>query len=227
MNNKSFVSPASTKTACTTAFSLNLANLSNQATVEEIEQLEQILSNEKSHAKQWKKHLLAIITIVLSLVVNLLRGAKGEESFLEIEKCGLIDWSIFFAFVFVALCLSYVGIRTVRTEQSLKQKIGIGLAKSDIRFQGKKLFNLLFFAFVGGWVSGALGLGGGSIFNPLMISMGVPPSVSTSTGMYMIMYSTMASSVIFISYGALDLPFSIWLGFWTVLGIIVGLAVIK
>jgi len=28
-------------------------------------------------------------------------------------------------------------------------------------------------AFYGGWVAGALGLGGGAIFNPALISMGV------------------------------------------------------
>jgi len=86
---------------------------------------------------------------------------------------------------------------------------------------------LLFFAFVGGWVSGALGLGGGSIYNPLLISMGVPPTVSTSTGMYMIMLSSFVSSALYIMYGRLDIQFGLWLGFWTTLGIIFGLQVIK
>lgn len=82
---------------------------------------------------------------------------------------------------------------------------------------------LLFFAFVGGWVSGAFGLGGGSVFNPLMIELGVPPTVSTSTGMYMIMFSTAASSVIYITYGALNEEYAIWLGLWSILGIIGGI----
>ena len=60
---------------------------------------------------------------------------------------------------------------------------------------------LLIFAFAGGWVGGALGLGGGSIFNPLMIALGVPPSVSTSTGMYMIMFSSAATTIIYFVYG--------------------------
>lgn len=56
----------------------------------------------------------------------------------------------------------------------------------------------------GGWVSGALGLGGGSIFNPLMISLGVPPSVSTATGMYMILWSASASSIMYYTFGTLN-----------------------
>ena len=98
---------------------------------------------------------------------------------------------------------------------------------SDIRYSGVQLKSLLFFAFVGGWVGGALGLGGGSIFNPLMISLGVPPSVSTSTGMYMIMFSTGASTLMFKTYGALNLTFGFWLGFWCSFGILIGVSLVN
>jgi uncharacterized membrane protein YfcA len=60
-----------------------------------------------------------------------------------------------------------------------------------------------------------------------MIAMGIPPVVSTSTGMYMIMLSTFSSSIIYISYDQLNIPYSLWLGFWTGLGILFGLIVIK
>ena len=122
---------------------------------------------------------------------------------------------------------SFLGVVLNRKEQALKQKVGRGRGPSDISFEGKQLFNLCFFAFVGGWVSGALGLGGGSIFNPLMISMGVPPSVSTSTGMYMIMFSTAASSTIYIAYGAMDLQFAVWLSCWSSMGIMTGITIVN
>ena len=101
------------------------------------------------------------------------------------------------------------------------------MVPSDIRYSGFQLKSLLFFAFVGGWVGGALGLGGGSIFNPLMISLGVPPSVSTSTGMYMIMFSTGASTLMFYTYGALNLTFGLWLGFWCSFGILIGVSLVN
>ena len=53
----------------------------------------------------------------------------------------------------------------------------------------------MFIAFAGGWVSGALGLGGGAIFNPVLLSMGIPPGVSSSTGMYLVMFTTFGSSI--------------------------------
>ena len=59
-----------------------------------------------------------------------------------------------------------------------------------------------------------------------MIELGVPPTVSTSTGMYMIMFSTCASSVIYITYGVLNQEFAIWLGFWSIIGIIGGIKLV-
>ena len=60
-------------------------------------------------------------------------------------------------------------------EQKLKIKFGSGLTQSEIPLAGFPLFKLLFFAFTGGLISGALGMGGGSIFNPLLLSFGIPP----------------------------------------------------
>jgi uncharacterized membrane protein YfcA len=60
-----------------------------------------------------------------------------------------------------------------------------------------------------------------------MISLGVPPSVSTSTGMYMIMYSSAASTIVYLTYGQLNLPFSFWLSFWCSMGIIIGISLIN
>lgn len=186
-----------------------------------------MLENENSHLKQWPKHLLAFSVTLLSLLVNFMRGSKRFPSIVGIPKCGAGDWLLVVFFVIFMAVLSVLGVKVNKREQWLKEFVGRGMGSNDIKFSGKQLFNLLFFAFVGGWVSGALGLGGGSIFNPLMISMGVPPSVSTSTGMYMIMFSTAASSIIYISYGAMDGQFAIWLSAWSTLGILSGITIIN
>jgi uncharacterized membrane protein YfcA len=125
------------------------------------------------------------------------------------------------------LLLSYIGLRINKHEQRLKIVVGRGIVQSDIRYSGKQLRNLLLGALFGGWVSGALGLGGGSIFNPLMISLGVPPSVSTATGMYMILWSASASSIMYYTFGTLNVTFALWLSFWCCIGIVVGVSLVN
>ena len=105
----------------------------------------------------------------------------------------------------------------------LKLKYGLGICHSDIIYTAQTVGKLVVYAFVGGLVSGALGLGGGAIYNPLLLSMGVPPAVSSATGMYMIMFSTMGSSIIYILYQVLEFEYALWIGLWCVLGSIAGL----
>jgi uncharacterized membrane protein YfcA len=170
--------------------------------------------------KQWAKHLLALTTVVLSLVVNFIRGSKSAPG--RVKRCSDLDGAILVFFFVLMVSLSLLGVCINRREQALKVKVGRGLVPSDIRYRGSQLVYLLFFAFCGGWVSGAIGLGGSSIFNPLMISMGVPPLVATSTAMYMILYSSTASTVIYFTYGALDLPYAAWISLWCSLGVLIG-----
>jgi uncharacterized membrane protein YfcA len=101
------------------------------------------------------------------------------------------------------------------------------MCKGDVRFERKVVTKLVIFALLGGWVSGALGLGGGAIFNPLLLSMGVPPSVASSTGMYMIMFSTAGSSITYIVFGTLNMEFALWIGLWCTIASLAGLVILN
>ena len=85
-------------------------------TPEEQNELIQMLEAEKSHFKQWRKHLMAILIILISLTVNFLRGSRRTPSIVGITKCGTLDWTIFLSFIVIALLLSYVGVRINKRE---------------------------------------------------------------------------------------------------------------
>lgn len=182
-----------------------------------------MLCAENSHLKQWPKILFSFIVVATNLAVTLVRG---NNPLIDIQKCSSLDWSVLGLFVLAMLFMSSIGLMWNRKEQALKEKAGV-LIDSDIRYSGCQLLKLLLGALFGGWVGGALGLGGGSIFNPLMISLGVPPSVSTSTGMFMIMFSTGASTMMYIAAGSLDISFAIWLSAWCSIGIVLGISMLN
>ena len=100
------------------------------------------------------------------------------------------------------------------------------MARSDVIFNRKNLTKLLFLGLVGGFFSGALGRGGGTIFNPILLGMGVPPKVSSATAMYMIIFSTATSTSLFFIHGVINMEFALWLGLWSSIGCILGLAVV-
>lgn len=76
-------------------------------------------------------------------------------------------------------------------------------------------------------MAGALGLGGGVIFNPLLLSMGVPPKVSSATGMYLITFSKIATCLIYFLSGELLLDYGLWASLWSCVGSILGLKAVN
>lgn len=99
----------------------------------------------------------------------------------------------------------------------------MNLAHNDLIFEGYTLKMVLGLGFGGGWVAGALGLGGGVIFNPLLMSLGVPPKVSSATGMYMITFSKISTCVIYFVNGKLIMDYALWIAAWSMVGSVIGL----
>ena len=56
----------------------------------------------------------------------------------------------------------------------------------------------------------------------MLMNLGYPPFVASSTSMFLILYLSAASAISFALSGKLDIPNGLWLGIWTVLGVIVG-----
>lgn len=140
------------------------------------------------------------------------------------EKCEAPDWITIFIFLILMGFAVYISVKNIAAEQALKKKYdNIHIVPSDLSFEGPNLKAILTLGFFGGFVAGALGLGGGTIFNPYLIGMGVPPKVSSSTGMYLVMFSTTAASVVYILSEKLDIVYGIWVAAWSVIGSMLGL----
>lgn len=125
--------------------------------------------------------------------------------------------------MFICAAVTFIAIRRVNHEQFFKIKYNKGICKSDLKFSPNIVRRLVMVAFFGGWVSGALGLGGGAIFNPVLLSMGIPPGVSSSTGMYLVMFTTLGSSITYTLQGTMNLEYGIWAGIWCIGGTFMGM----
>jgi len=156
--------------------------------------------------------------MIILLAISFLRGSKG------FEKCSTGDWAVNGIFLVLMVIFVIIAVKLVFHEQQLKKEFdNINLAESDLIFEGHALRVVLGLGFGGGWVAGALGLGGGVIFNPLLMKLGVPPKVSSATGMYMITFSKICTCAIYFVNGKLELDYGAWIAFWSVIGACTGL----
>ena len=140
------------------------------------------------------------------------------------ESCSAGDWTAVALFCILMAVTVHFATGLIAHEQDLKRRHGgINLAESDLIFEGNTLTIILSLGFFGGWIAGALGLGGGVIFNPILIAMNVPPKVSSATGMYLITFSKIATCIIYFLYGQLQIDYGLWAAFWSSVGAVLGL----
>lgn len=131
-------------------------------------------------------------------------------------------WGSFLAYCF--LCVVFT-VKLLTWQQGLKIKYGnINLVESDLRYTAKTLTILISLGFFGGMVAGWFGLGGGSVFNPILLSMGLPPQVSACTGLYLVTYSKIATSIVYFLNGQMNMLYALWIGFWCLFGGVFGSA---
>ena len=80
---------------------------------------------------------------------------------------------------------------------------------------------------IGGLVSGAFGLGGGIIYNPLFLGLGLPPAVASATGMFMVMFSNFGSSLTYLVYRTLIIDYGLWISLFAVISSLAGLFILN
>ena len=93
----------------------------------------------------------------------------------------------------------------------------------DIKFTGDALIHLTGLGLTGGLVAGALGLGGGSIYNPALLTLGVHPKVSGATGMFLVLFSTVNTCLVNYLNGFLHLNYGVWISLWSLFGSLLGM----
>jgi hypothetical protein len=175
-----------------------------------------MIREEMGHG-QWKKQGINLFCFFCLVIVSLLRSQY-------FDKCGAWDWISVAIFIAILAIIIRISSGIIGNEQTIKMKYNnANIVESDLVFHGSVLWRVLSLGFAGGWVAGALGLGGGVIFNPLLLQMGVPPRVSSATGMYLVTFSKLSTCLLYYIFGLLDLDYSFWVAGWSSLGGVVGL----
>ena len=137
--------------------------------------------------------LLLIVMIIVVVIYSLFKGGRGTESIVGIEGC-----SGGFAGLLVAFFIITVAFTALTGWMLFKETIswhvcGYPWWKEDIQWDKKKVIFIPVLSFFAGIAAGLLGIGGGMILGPFMLSWGVNPQVSTATSSFMILMTSLVA----------------------------------
>ncbi len=141
-------------------------------------------------------------------------------------RCSTSDFIFLALQIVILLVLAIVNIVLLKKEYNEKMSCGYQFVKGDIVWNTASIIRFVIFAIVAGFISGAVGLSGGILFTPLFLDFGVPPTVASGTSMFMAMFATLSSAILFMFNGYIVYDFAFWLAFFAVLGTAAGITII-
>ena len=149
-----------------------------------------------AHNHHWfpPLHILLIIVMILIVVIySLFKGGRGTESLVGIEGCSGGFAGLLVAFVIITLCFTLLTGWMLFKETISWNKCGYPWWKEDIKWDKSKIIMIPLLAFFAGIAAGLLGIGGGLILGPFMMSWGMNPQVSAATSSFMILMTSIVA----------------------------------
>jgi len=184
-------------------------------TVKDIEttwspELQKLLAKE-AHTDWWLVTKLAVLFVVV-IFLCLVKGNAGILQWVHVDevRCGSVT---FYALEVATIALIVCFVVHIRNklvkEIRYKDTIGYTFLKGDIHWDETNTIYYSSICSVAGLFAGLFGIGGGIVKSPLMLEMGVHPSVASATCATMILFTSVTATTSFIAYGELDYDYGV------------------
>eukprot|EP01112_Ceratiomyxa_fruticulosa_P018429 TRINITY_DN5880_c0_g1_i1.p1 TRINITY_DN5880_c0_g1~~TRINITY_DN5880_c0_g1_i1.p1 ORF type:complete len:511 (-),score=57.15 TRINITY_DN5880_c0_g1_i1:88-1620(-) len=156
----------------------------------------------------WADIVQLILILAVSTTISTLRGGDGSPSLIGILQCSPLYW-IFTVVLFPLIILFsiFAGWRMLKRNQIELDK-GIKMP-GDILWSAKKILLVGIFSLFAGVLASLLGVGGGLIKAPVLLELGLSPDVTAATSSYMILFTSLSSSIQYLLLGRLILDYGL------------------
>eukprot|EP00804_Cyclotella_cryptica_P022976 CCRYP_014995-RB/>CCRYP_014995-RB protein AED:0.21 eAED:0.21 QI:76/1/1/1/1/1/3/81/595 len=178
-------------------------------------QLQSIIDQERHVKKHNVTLLISMFLVILS--VNILKGGGGYPSPIGISCGSIAFWMAQLLLLMFIVMISLMARKRLINDTRRKMDAGYRYLKEDIRWNKKSTVVYPLVSSIAGFCAGMFGIGGGIVKGPLMLAMGVHPSVASATSACMILFTSFTATTTFAVYGMLVRDYAV---VCTILGIV-------
>lgn len=169
---------------------------------------------------RWDKLKYVIIPFIVMAALSILR-----ESSL-VSKCSFMYWALFVSFFIFALIVNYISLNHINKEYYYRVSIGFPYDGKDIIWSTGKCFNMGITGLVSGFIAGTIGIGGGVVLGPILLSLGIYPVVSTVTTNFLVLLTSSSTSLQFMLNNMMNYEYACISIVFSVLGSYIGTKII-
>jgi hypothetical protein len=135
--------------------------------------------------------------IVIQIIIYLLKGSPDPaDSLLNISRCDVIDWMLFMILHIICIIFTVIAIFKSNKDYNEKVECGYEFVTGDLKLTTLNVAMFMFIGWFGAFISAFCGIGGGMIFCPVLVIIGIEARVATATGMYLTLFTSLSYSII-------------------------------
>lgn len=185
-------------------------------------ELRKILLRESSHF-QWVKLALNLAMLAILFVISVLKGHKNGPSVIGVSRCTTADWVMIAALIVLGFVFLGLSVWYIQKEHDDKVRKGYQFVPGDFECTVRSVLILNATSLGGGFMVGCAGVSPSLIFNSFLMLLNVNPTVASATGQYMVIYTTLASSIVKIVEGDVNWIYGLMIVFYVIIGTLPGL----
>ncbi len=142
-------------------------------------------------------------------------------------RCSAPYWILYLIYFPIALWITYSYANKVLSQYRYRLSINYPYHESDVKWSNEILIKYPIYSFFGGTMAGLLGIGGGLIFGPLLLELGLNPIVSTATSNFLVLFTSSSTSLQFILLGVMNFKYGFICTICSTLGSYLGTVAIQ
>jgi uncharacterized membrane protein YfcA len=192
--------------------------------METVAEQEEDVSISELFCKQVPNILILFLAFTVVAICAIIRGGHNNSSIFNIPFCSKLSWTVLLfsqaSMVFITLRASKMNPDVFTYHPSLEDGIKQNLQESQSRLPVN--VKIVLVSYVSGILSGTLGIGGASLLNALLMSIGFDPQTSSALSNKLQLFSAASSTVQFIAAGAIHAKHAWYLMALSFMGSMVG-----
>lgn len=156
-----------------------------------------------SYKIPWLKIFALVLILSVSTILSILKGGSDYVSPLGIKGCSPMYWVVTLAvFPLIFVIWGYVGWSVIKKSKK-REQAGLPPVIGDVVWTVNRVALVGSVSLLAGVLASLLGVGGGLIKGPVLLELGISPDVTAATSSYMILFTSLSSSIQYILLGKL------------------------
>jgi len=150
------------------------------------------------------KYGILIGLLFIVMILSLFRGSNNFDSIIGLSYCGVGYWGIYILTLVFCLVIFFFNLSILKKNMKAKEHFHHEVAQGDFELNDESTKKLTSLSGIAGVLAGLLGIGGGMVMNPTLLSMGIPSQTVAATSGFFVVQTSFISLFQSLLYG--DVP---------------------